>query len=183
MPLTPNSSTAPYCTGTQFTVIFDWRTAADLLSDIDASLTNAAAVAASAVLLEMLMEGAGQIEMATSIGNRYQPADLTTLAASGTAMGSRIARLNAAITMEYCWRRRPDKEMPAMPEFEEASLMLKSLSEGELVFGFVESMNAGVLQDYVETPFDVAARNMPSKIAQNMFGRRSNRVYNPLRGQ
>ena len=44
-------------------------------------------------------------------------------------------------------------------------------------------MNAGVLQDYVETPFDVAARNMPSKIAQNMFGRRSNRVYNPLRGQ
>lgn len=183
-PLTVNSSVAPYITGAQLILCFDWRTIAELLSDIDAGLANATAVANSATLLEILMEAAGQIEMATSRGNRYQPADLTTLAAvtinpSPTVMGSRLRRLNAAIAMEYLWRRRPDKEMPPMPEFEEAQLMLKALEDGEVIFGFQQSMDAGVMQDYKETPQDVEARNLPSFVAQNFFGRRNNRLLPP----
>lgn len=179
--MTPNSSLTPFCSPAQFVVIFDYRTVAELLSDTDAALTNAAAVEASATLAELLLEGTGQIEMATSIGNRYQvytdrPSDLATLAATATASGARLRRLNAAITMEYLWRRRPDKEMPAMVEFEEAALMLKALSDGEMIFGFVETMNAGVLQEHIDTAQDVQRRNLPSFQAQNLFGRRGNRI-------
>lgn len=187
--MTPNSSLSSFCTPAQFLVIYDYRTVAELLSDSDVALVDAAAVQASPVLTELLMQAAGQIEMATSIGNRYQvytdgrPSDLAVLAATATVMASRLHRLNAAIAMEYCWRRRPDKEMPSMPEFEEAALTLKALSEGEAVFGFVEAMNAGLLHDYVETANDVNARNMPTRIAENLFGRRGNRIFNPFRGQ
>ncbi len=183
--MTPNSSPAAFCTPTQFVVIFDWRTPAQLLSDTDVPLTNQAAVVASPVLAELLMEAAGQIEMATSIGNRYRvftdgtPSDLQVLAATSTVMASRLHRLNAAIAMEYCWRRRPDKKMPEMPEFEEAALMLKALADGEAVFGFVETMDAGILHDYKENPQDVEHRNLPSFQAQNLFGRRGNRICFP----
>ncbi len=134
--------------------------------------------------LEIIKEAAGQIEMATSRGNRYQPSDLTTLAAitidpSPTVMSSRLRRLNAVIAMEYLWRRRPDKEMPALLEFDEAALTLKALEDGEVVFGFQEAMDAGLMQDYIETPSDVEKRNLPSYIAQNMFGRRNNRILPP----
>lgn len=182
MAFTVNSASSAFCTGAQFVVIFDWRTAADLLSDTDAGLTNSAAVQNSTVLSELLMEAAGQIEMATSRGNRYQPSDLTALAASSTVAGSRLRRLNAAIAMEFLWRRRPDKEMPAMPEFEEAQVMLEALEKGEKIFGFQETMDAGVVQDYVETPQDVEARNLPSFVAQNLFGRRNNRILPPNGG-
>lgn len=178
-PLTPNSAANPFCMPTDFVVIFDWRTIAELLSDTDAALTNQAAVINSPILNTLLMQGAGQIEMATSRGNRYQPSDLTTLAASGTVAGQRLKRLNAAITMEMCWRRRPDKEMPPMPEFDEAEAILGALENGEKVFGFVETMNAGMLQEYEETGRDVRSRNLPSYIAQNLFGRRGNRINRP----
>lgn len=179
--MTPNSSLTSFCSGAQFVVIYDWRTIAELLSDTDASLTNATQVANSTVLAELLMEATGQIEMATSIGNRYQvyqnqPSDLAVLAATQTASGARLRRLNAAIALEYCWRRRPDKEMPPMPEFEEAALTLKALADGEAIFGFVETMSAGLVQDFVETATDVEQRKMPSFTAQNLFGRRQNRI-------
>lgn len=178
-PLTVNSAASAYIAGTDFVVMFDWRTAADLLSDVDAGLANATAVANSTVLNTILMQAAGQIEMATSRGNRYQPSDLTTLAASGTVMGERLKRLNGAIAMEFLWRRRPDKEMPVMTEFDEAQQMLAALETGEQVFGFVETMDAGVLQDYKENATDVQNRNLPSYIAQNIFGRRGNRIPPP----
>lgn len=177
MTMTPNSSSSAYCTGSQFVVIFDWRTAAELLSDTDTALTNAATVAANTTLAELLKQAAGQIEMATSIGNRYQPEDLAALAAGSTVMASRLQRLNAAITMEYLWRRRPDKEMPNLPEFEEAAEMLKALASGHLVFGFTETMDAGIVRDYVEVPTDVELRRLPSYQAQNLFGRRGNRIW------
>lgn len=179
--MTPNSSTTSFCSPTQFVAIFDWRTIAELLSDTDVALTNQAAVIANPILAELLMEGTGQIEMASSIGNRYpvytdRPSDLAVLAATSTSSGARLRRLNAAITLEYCWRRRPDKAMPPMPEFEEAALLLKALADGEAVFGFVEAMNAGIVHDCIETPQDVAHRNLPSYQAQSLFGRRGNRI-------
>lgn len=178
-PLTVNSAGAPFVTGAQFIVMYDWRTPAMLLSDTDTALATATDVANNTTLLEILMEAAGQIEMATSKGNRYQPSDLTTLAGSTTVMGSRLRRLNADIAMEMLWRRRPDKEMPAMPQFEEAQAILASLENGDLVFGFQQTMDAGIVQDYVETASDVDNRNLPTFIAQNLFGRRGNRIPPP----
>lgn len=181
--MTPASSTSSFCNPTQFVTVYDWRTIAELLSDTDVALTNQAAVIASPILAELLMEGAGQIEMATSIGNRYKvytdgtPSDLMALAATSTVSGARLRRLNASITLEYCWRRRPDKEMPPMPEFEESALTLKALSEGEAVFGFAESAQAGLTSEQKDTPTDVQNRNMPSLIAGNLFGRRTNRIW------
>lgn len=172
MPLTPNSAATSFCTPAQFLVFYDYRTVGELLNDADMPLT-AQGVLASTTLAFLLQAAAGKIEMATSMGDRYQPSDLTALAATGTNMALKLARLNADIAMEELWRRRPDMP-PQLPQFEEATAMLEALAGGHLVFGFTESMDAGIIDTYAETSTDVDNRRMPSQIAKRMMGTRSN---------
>jgi hypothetical protein len=175
MGLTPNSAATSFCTAAQFVSFYDWRPFSQLLSDTDVPLSSAAAVQASPALATILQGASGKVEMATSIGNRYQPSDLTTLAGTTTNMAAKLARLVADIAAEECYRRRVDGKVPPLEQFKEASETLTALAEGAAIFGFIETMNAGVLADQVEVAGNVEARNMITFQAARLFGRRANR--------
>jgi hypothetical protein len=189
VPLTINSNADPYCTPAQFVVVDDWRAYAQLASDTDVPLASSALLQASPVLLAALQEGAGDIESACAMGQRYPPASLVTLVTADPMTlkicnsGWAIIRINAAMAAYYMYDRRQET-MPEQIEkkVERAMAQLEALANGMAVLGFLESQEAGVLQDYLETPQDVIARQMPSWTARPCFGIRNN-VSNPPWGR
>ncbi len=172
---TPLSGATPYCTAQQFVDRFDWRTAADLLSDSGTRLTLQQ-VLASTVLLELLQEASGLVESACMVGNRYAPADLAGLTGNSQQL---LIGLTAGVAAFHLFSRRPDRKLDVPPRAQWAMEMLAKLEEGTAVFGILEVAEAGVVDHLVEQPSDVEARNMVTRIAGRFFGRRSNDMRPP----
>ncbi len=174
-----NSSSTSFCLPSQFVLIFDYRSFAQLSSDNDVPLTQSA-FEASAILAAKLQIASGKVEMAATRGARYDPIiDLQALAAGvpPTNGAWALAELVAGIAAFELYGRRYE----AMPEYmqkkvDEANVMLEALENGEVIFPFTQAQQAGLLTDYIETPQDVDNRNLPSLVAQNLFGRRDNRI-------
>lgn len=181
MTMTVNSGAAAYCTGAQFVVIFDWRAFAQLASDTDVPLASSSALQSSAILADWLQIAAGDIEMAATVGARYDPADLAKLVVAPiTNSGWSLISMNAALAAAGMFGRR----LEGLPDFivkkiEEADAKLMALEEGTGIFGFAETQQAGLTTEYRETPADVARRNLPSYIARRCFGTRANRLEPP----
>src|ERR1700688_1796313 len=122
---TVQSGTTSYCTLSQFLDQYDVRTVSDLLADdntrvvpLDFARTNR--------LQNLLDVGAGKIEQAATAGNRYTPDDLAALV--GSNGGAALAALNAGVTFDMLWARRPDVEVePKMQQ--KAQLAIKELEE------------------------------------------------------
>lgn len=177
MTMTPNSSTSPYCTPADFVSIFDYRSFAQLASDTDTPLASSAALQASPILAAQLGIGAGMIEMAATVGERYDPTDLATLLSSGTNGGYALIEMNASLAAAGMFGRRfesvPD-EMRA--RIEDALSKLEALESGANIFPFLETQAAGLVTDYRETAYDVARRTLPSWVARRCLGIRSNQI-------
>ena len=176
MTMTINSSASAYCTGAQFVIIFDWRPFAQLASDTDVPLASSAALQSSTILADWLQIAAGDIEMAATVGARYDPTDLAALiVAPITNSGWSLIGMNAALAAAGMFGRR----LEGLPEFivrkiEEADSKLSALEEGTGIFGFQEVQQAGIIKDYKETADDVIKRNLPSYRARRCLGKRDN---------
>jgi hypothetical protein len=176
MTMTVNSGLTAYCTPAQFVQILDYRVFAQLASDTDVPLASSSTLQSSNVLATCLRIGAGKIEMAVTRSAIYDHADLTALVTAPiTNSGYALIDLNATLAAYEMFSRR----FQAMPEFiakkvEFAMNQLSELESGSKIFGFTETQQAGLIDDYQETAQDVANRNLPSFVARRLFGARDN---------
>ncbi len=181
MSMTVNSSLGSFCTPAQFVLVFDYRSFAQLSADNDVPLTEAAFLA-STILAAKLQIASGKVEMAATRGARYDPIlDLQVLvlpvAGQISNGGWALIEMVASITAFEMFGRRYE----AMTEYmqgkvDEANVLLTALENGEKIFPFAEAQQAGLLAEHLETPVDVEAQMLPTFIAENLFGRRSNRI-------
>lgn len=180
-----NSGLSSYCSVVQFLKRYDARTVGDLVSD-DGTRVTPSGLSSNAVLLALLQEASAKVEAAAVVGNRYSPADLaefanpTTVgntAMAGSNMSEFLAGIVAHLTMPLLYRRRPDATLPMMPQLEEAERLLNALADGVKIFGFQETMDAGIMDDEIETPTDVEARQLVTYTARRLFGTRNNRMW------
>lgn len=169
---TPVSSLSPYCSNAQFLDRYDVRTIAELIQDTDESL-DVAQVTASARLEKLLMEASGQLEAAALLGGKYTPADLNALTGN---MGQWIAGIVADLAAPKVIGRRFMEFGEFQKRLEQAGKVLEALADGRLIFGLQENIDAGMIDDHVETASDVEARKMITYQASKYFGTRANRL-------
>lgn len=183
---TINSSFVSYCTPAQFVQVFDYRSFAQLAADNDVPLTESGLIS-STILSAKLQIASGMVEMAATRGARYDPIlDLQPLVTPVNGLicngGWVLIQLVASMAAFEMFGRRYE----AMTEYmqakvEEANTLLQALENGEKIFPFADAQQAGLLNDYIETPTDVTNRNLPTFIAQNLFGIRANRQGQQVR--
>ncbi len=149
MPMTPNSASSAYITSVQFFDFYARSLVADALRATQTSprpsylamidSTNPA----GAKLVVHLNRAAGEIEAACGIAKRYQPADLQALTGVSQTL---LWGLNAARCMWSLYQiLRPGSARPKdVPGAEESELILKDLRDGQLIFGFYETQDAGL---------------------------------------
>ncbi len=185
MTMTINSGTTPYCTPAIFVQIFDYRSFSQLASDTDIPLASSAALQASAILGVQLQIAAGNIEMAATVGARYDPTDLAALISPTiTNSGYALIEMNASLAAAGMYNRR----FEAIPDdiqkrVDDAMAKLAALEAGTAIFGFDETQQAGLTQFYNETDQDVINRNLPSWNARRCLGRRDNTLPYGNQGQ
>lgn len=99
-----------------------------------------------ATLARILLSAAGRIEGRCLVGKRYQPDDLRALVDAGGSAAEILIKLNADLAFwMLCQRRQPNASDPKnVPGAAEAYEYLKALGEGEAIFGFRESAEAGL---------------------------------------
>lgn len=176
--LTPLSSDTAFATPQDLVARYDvrdirqWASDADLPLSVQGILTNVKVTTA-------LQDASGDIESACLMSDKYQPQDLLTL--TGNSL-QRLKRLCCELAIGYLFEnrlRRGDEEAPAVVR--RAHETLERFRKGEWVFGFQEAGDAGLIAHHIETPCEVAARNMVTHQAERYFGRRSNQYlpYGP----
>jgi hypothetical protein len=168
------SGTSPYCSGAQFLVRYDVRTAAELLVDTNASM-DVTQVAASATLNTLLMASSGKFEAAALKGGKYTLLDLQLLTAPTSNMREWIAEIIADLTAPKVLGRRWLEFPDYKDRLKEANDVLEALADGDTIFGLQEVIDAGVINSEVETPDIVEQRNMITLQASPYFGTRANR--------
>lgn len=149
MAQTTNSSSVPYCTAPQFFVYYAYQLAADMIRPQPAAPRPSylamidPANPAGKTLLTFLLQGAGDIEAACIVSARYSPADLQSLGGASAAM---LQKLNAARSMWAIYQRlKPGTARPEdVPFAVESEKLLQLLRDGERVFSFVETAQAGL---------------------------------------
>lgn len=173
----PTSSTgsASYASGAAFTARFDYRTAAQLLVDATPGTTplTQTQVEANTRLATLLSAASGELEAAVLVGERYvitdDRNDLDDLEGNSAEYRDDII---CALAAERLFRRRPDLLKEIGDHVKWAREQLQKLGNGELVFGWLENMEAGQLDHVTETVADELARNGISVKAERLFGRR-----------
>lgn len=168
MPQTTNSSAAPYLTAFRFFDYYAPQLAADMLrATPDAPRPSYLAMVdpanpAGQRLLVFLGRGAGEIEAACSIAQRYSPADLNNLTGVSQDL---LQGLNAARAMWGIYQRlKPGSARPEdCPGAKESEALLDALRDGQRVFSFFETQAAGL-------PV-VSAPNPSMLLTPNIVGR------------
>lgn len=148
-PQTSASATTPYVTAAQFFQFYTSSLAADVLrATPDAPRPSYLAMLdstnpAGAKLLVFLSRGAGEIEAACAIARRYSPEDLQALGGMSAVL---LRGLNAARSMWGLYQRlKPGSARPDdCPGAKESESLLRDLRDGQKVFTFEETMDAGL---------------------------------------
>jgi len=169
--LTVSSGASAYADIDDMSARIDTRILADLVSDAETPGT----VSGNTILTKLLKTASGKVETAFLMGGKYTSADLATLAASSTNGREFLADIVCALAYGLLVRRRGDADSEVPPETVEANQILNAAVEGKLVLPFTESVNAGVMSNYIETPEDVVDRDSPVVQAESLFGVRNNR--------
>jgi hypothetical protein len=145
---TPLSATTPYCSVADLFVYHDSDQVADALRQGNAARPSLAAMAdptseAGGRLLRFLLAASGRLEAVCLIGRRYVPEDLQALTGASLEM---LKKLVADLAFwQLAQRRQPGTADPkTVPGALEALEMLKALRDGETVFGFEETADAGL---------------------------------------
>lgn len=172
-------SGSSYCTPTQFGQRYDVRSLAQRLSDDGTDVSDPLN---DTKLAAILKEASGKVEAAALVGERYTPTDLAELQelvnGATTNMCEMLAGLVADLAIPIIFKRRPEI-LPQFPQVQEAQLFLKALAEGEKIFGFQETMDAGHMDSEYEEPATIANRNLFSYQARRFFGTRGNMMPRP----
>jgi phage gp36-like protein len=172
--LTPLSSDTAFATPQDLVARFSvqdirqWASDADLPLTVQGILTNVKVATA-------LQDASGEIEAACLMSDKYQPQDLLNLTGNSLA---KLKRLTCELAIGYLFEnrlRRGDEDPPGVVV--RAHETLERFRKGEWVFGFAEAGAAGLIGHMVETPCDVATRNMVTRQAGRYFGRRSNQYW------
>lgn len=175
MPATVNSASSAYASGTDLVEARDWRAVGDLIKDDNTRPASSGAVAVATIVTTALKNASGQIEMAATAGARYQPEDLSALAAGSTVGGAALKGLTCDLA--FWWlskRRKPGARPEDVAGVPEALDCLDRLRNGERIFPFTETQEAG-LADVValEEGLDVREAAEPlSERASRFFGSR-----------
>lgn len=90
------------------------------------------------------------------------------------ASQAQMYRILADLTIWYLIQRRPDRRWKTPETYEDSMTLLKMLAQGERIFSFQETGNAGVMFHYIEQEVDVVNRNGVVWQSNRLFGRRSN---------
>lgn len=120
------------------------------------------------VVAAALLRASGEVEAYCQKGKRYKPVDLNALTGASQAL---LVGLVCDLAMYHLGKRFvPDPEKIAGAK--EAKETLKAIGEGELIFGFVETANAGNMST-VDIQYDSSDRiQRPTEMASRLFGRR-----------
>lgn len=106
------------------------------------------------------------------VGGKYTPADLEALTGN-------MAKWLATIVADLAAPQVLGRRFVEFPEFQkrtdEANAVLAALSQGTMIFGLQEQIDAGRIDSEVETPQQVEARQMITYQARDFFGTRANR--------
>lgn len=172
MALTVQSGASAYATIDDLSYRFDVRPMKDLVVDDESPAAN---LTGNAVLTALLKEASGKVEAAFLMGGKYTAVDLQALASSATNGREFLAGIVCALAYGLLIRRRGDAEQDIPPEVAEANQLLNAAVEGKLVLPFTETLAAGVMSNYRETPEDVVDRDEPTYQAEPLFGLRNNR--------
>ena len=195
MALTPAGGTSAYAQPSDLFFRYDIREIADYLSDTGARTggspnPNSTILATNANLIGLLKEASGVFEASVMRSQRYQLVDIQAMLAQVDGSGQPgnggqvIIGIVCGWAMFLLWQRRPtrylQKELPVGAQ--QALEMMKALSSGEQILPFLEAEIAGLPEMQIESPSDVDARNLTTRIARRFFGTRQNQYPQPPRG-
>lgn len=123
---------------------------------------------AGAKLQFHLDSGAGEIEAHCSVAQRYSPQDLAAL--NGVSQHE-LWKLNAARGMWSLFHfLKPITGRPEdVPFAKESWEVLQLLANGDLIFGFVESMSAGLPSVQAANPTQLLTPNALGRVAPRLF--------------
>lgn len=149
MPQTTDSSAAAYVDGPTFFTFVAPQIAADMLrAQPESPRPSYLAMIdpnnpAAQKLLTFLRAGAGEIESACAISKRYSPADLNSLTGVSQQL---LQSLNSYRALWALFKRlRPGTANPdEVPGAKESAILLQDLRNGERIFSFEESAEAGL---------------------------------------
>ena len=169
--MSPNSSASAYCdsvTALKFVARQIW---ADNLREIPEAprpsylaMIDPANPAGDRLIL-YLNEGAGEIEAACGIAQRYLPADLAALTGVSQVL---LQKINAAraLWQGYQFLRPGSADQKACPGATESEELLKALRDGELIFGFFETQQAGLPEVKQAQPSKLLTPNVVGRAAR-----------------
>ena len=122
---------------------------------------------AGARLVVHLNRGAGEIEAACGIAQRYLPLDLQALAGVSQIL---LQGLNAARSMWSMYQiLKPGSARPDdVPGARESADLLKALRDGEMIFGFDETQESGLPTVQQAQPSQLLTPNVVG-YAQRLF--------------
>lgn len=173
-PQTPDSSTAPFISAANFLRCYSPAIVGNLLRATPSSPDPSylamidPANPAGDKLLFHLQIGAGDIELACTVAKRYTPADLNALTGVSRTI---LWKLNAARGMwSLAQFLKPiTGRMEDVPFAKESAEILELLTNGERIFGFVESMEAGLPSVVPPNPAALLTPNPLSRISERLF--------------
>lgn len=173
MPLTPNSSSSAYCTSVQFFDFYARSIVADMLkARPDCPRPSYLAMIdpnnpAGQKLLVHLKRGGGEIEAACGIAKRYLPEDLQALTGVSQTL---LQGLNAARCVWSIYQTlKPGSARPdEIPGAKESAELLGALRDGEMIFGFLETQDAGLPDVQQAAPDQLLTPNVVG-YAQRLF--------------
>lgn len=177
MPQTPLSASTPYCTVSQLILHHDWQQVADRARDGDtdrpakADLSNTG-TDAGLIVAAALLAATGDLESACLVGKRYTPSDLAGLT------GASAARLQEIVAHLAFWklsqRRLSSSADPkTTPGASQALEELDRLRDGQRIFAFTESAEAGLPETIDPEPDSESRLNGVVHKARRLFGHRS----------
>lgn len=166
---TSNSSATAYASVADAILRHDERQWGDLVSN-DNTRVAAAALPTNDVMLALLKEASGMVEMACLRGLRYSSTDL------GTNISGVSKQLLIGLVVELAFwkatvRRHPDRELAATSIW--ALQILDKLAEGEKIFSFDEAAAAGVQNSAFMQQSDWQRLNLSTTQARRYWGQRS----------
>lgn len=186
--MTPDSATGSYLTAADFLKRFDVRTTGQLCADDntqpDATALEDSNTVYGANLLAALQGASGQLESALFVSNMYAYADLQSL--TGVSL-EYLKDIVAGLTVRRLYYRRGGLKPSDLAEerYQQAMEAIQKLHNGEAIFSFVQTGDAGLPDNHYLNLVDIQRNDLMPFSYQRVFGIRNNQrsTLNPFRGQ
>ena len=183
MAQTPNSTATPYISAADFLLCYSQSIVGDMLRASPQSpppsylaildTTNPA----GAKLDFHLKIGAGDIEAACAVSRRYTPEDLAALTGASQTL---LKKLNAARGMWSLTQflKPMTARLEDVPYAKESAEIIQLLCDGARIFGFDESMDAGLPSVQAPSQSQLVTPNALGYVAPRLFpGTQFGRYY------